>query len=124
MSGHARREETPDVLEWLFVGLSFVLAGIHLYIALPAPAIPVRSTAPFLVIGALFLVVPVAFFTSWWHPLLYLLQALLTCSLGVLWALDGLENAPVGVLTGVPALLVILLAVYLFVREEPSSPDS
>lgn len=121
MGTRAGRFRRPDLPEGLFLLSSLLVATLHLYIAVAATALAIEYTTQFVLLSVLLLVVPGLFFTRVWHPIYYLFHALLTCSLGVVWLLDGMNNFPVGVATGVPATIVVVLSAYLFLRaEEPS----
>lgn len=107
-----------DTLEAIFLGLTLLLAGIHLYLGLFEPAIPDPRVTQFLLIGAAFLAGFVVRFTPLWRPVLYLLGSAFAIFLGALWIFGGGEFFLVGVVTGIAATAFIALALYLFVREE------
>lgn len=108
-----------DAFEWAFLFLTLLLAGIHLYLGLFAASVPAVRATQFVLIGVGLLVGPALFFTPYWQPLLYLLGAMFVLYLGVLWVLGGAEYFEIGVLTGVAATIFVVLALFLFVREEP-----
>lgn len=97
------------------------LAGIHLYLGLFDPVVSGPRTEQFLLIGAAFLAGFLARLTPIWRPVLYLLGAAFGILLGVLWLFSGAERLLLGLLTGAIAMVFIVLALYLFVREESSS---
>jgi hypothetical protein len=107
-----------DALEAAYLLAALALAGIHLYLAVLAPAVPAARTSPFLAIGLLLLLGPLLFFTSAWRPLLYLIGALLALSLGVVWALEGMSYPRVGIAAGLAATVLLFVGAYLFVRAE------
>ena len=102
----------------LFLGATLLLAGIHLYLGLFEPAVPDPQRGQFLAIGIAFLAGFIARLTPLWRPVLYLLGAAFAIFLGGLWLIGGVELFTVGVTTGVVATALIVLALYLFVREE------
>lgn len=106
-----------DPLEGLFWGVTLLLAGIHLYLALFEPTIPEPRVGQFLLIGIAFLAGFLARLTPLWRPVLYLLGVAFALFLGALWIFGGLELFVVGVATGIAATIFIALALYLFVRE-------
>jgi len=107
-----------DAFNWLFLLLSIVLAGIHLYLAILTFSDPDEPTFQFTVIGFAFLIGPVLYFTPYWQTVLYLLWAGFAVFLGVVWVFGGMDYPTVGVATGVVATVFILLALYLFVRAQ------
>ncbi len=116
MSDDGSRDITP--VDGLFLGLTLVLAGIHLFLALFEPATSEPRRVQFIVIGAAFLGGFFIRLTPLWRPILYLLGAAFAVFLGGVWVLGGVENLAVGVLTGSVATAFIALALYLFVRTE------
>ena len=112
----AKRETDP--VTWVFLVLSLVLAGIHLYLGLFAAFVPGDRAIQFALIGVALLAGPIVYFTPYWRSVLYLLGAGFAVYLGVLWVLGGMEYPLIGVLTGITATAFILLALYLFFREE------
>jgi tetrahydromethanopterin S-methyltransferase subunit C len=119
----SQRWKDGDVFEWLFFLSSVTLAGTHFYVALADPLATVGYTRSFVLLGLAILVGPLLYFTTFWNPVFYLLGALLTCSLGVVWVLDGLNRLLIGLITGIPAIGVIILGSYLFLRNETVSLD-
>lgn len=107
-----------DSVVALFLGLTLLLAGIHLYLGLFEPTVPASRRGQFLVIGIAFLAGFIVRLTPLWRPVLYLLGAAFAIFLGGLWLFGGLERFTVGVATGVVSTAFIALALYLFVREE------
>lgn len=107
-----------DSVVALFLGLTLLLAGIHLYLGLFEPTFPASRRGQFLVIGIAFLAGFIFRLTPLWRPVLYLLGAAFAIFLGGLWLFGGLERFTVGVATGVVSTAFIALALYLFVREE------
>lgn len=116
------RTET-DVMNWAFLFLTLLLAGIHLYLGLAAPFVREEHAVQFVVIALALLVGPVLYFTPYWRPVLYLLGAGFAVYLGAIWLLGGMEYLLLGVVTGVTATGFVLLAVYLFYREETASGE-
>lgn len=116
MTGMSRTE--TDVFNWVFLLLTLVLAGIHLYLGLLAPFVPAERAIQFVLIALALLVGPVLYFTPYWQPVLYLLGIGFAAYLGAIWLLGGMEYLPLGVVTGVTATSFILLGLYLFFREE------
>ena len=112
-----KRSET-DSVNWMFLFLSLVLAGIHLYLGLFAAFVPGDRATQFVLIGVALLAGPIVYFTPYWRSVLYLLGAGFAVYLGVLWVLGGMEYPLIGTLTGITATVFILLALYLFFREE------
>lgn len=113
-----------DALTVIFLGLTVVLAGIHLYLALVHPAVTGAQRWQFALIAAAFLVGVLARLSNYWHSLLYLLGAAFALALGVIWLLGDSEPFTIGVLTGVVATAFVVLALYLFVREESRAVSS
>jgi hypothetical protein len=105
-------------VELLFLGVTLSIAGIHLYLGLFEPSISRGRSGQFLLIGAAFLAGFLLRLTPLWQPVLYLLGAAFALFLGALWLLGGGEFFLVGVATGIAATAFIVLALYLFVREE------
>lgn len=108
-------------VEVAFLILTLCLAGIHLYLALFDPTIEGNRVGQFVFIGLAFLAGFVVRLTPLWHPLLYLLGAAFALFLGALWLLGGTERFTIGIATGAVASAFIVLALYLFVREESRS---
>lgn len=104
-------------LDWVFLLLTVVLAGIHFYLGLVAPFVPPVRATQFVVIGVAFIAGVVIYFTSYWRPALYLLGAAFAAYLVILWILGGTEFFAVGATTGVIASVFFVLAVVLFLRE-------
>lgn len=109
-----RSRPTPDAYNWAFLALTLALAGIHLYLGI----VDGRRATQFVLIGLALFAGPVMYFTRLWRPVLYLLGATFVLYLGTLWALGGAERFVVGVGTGVLATAFVLLAIFLFLREE------
>ena len=105
-------------LEGVFLGLTLLLAGIHLYVGLFAPAVPDQQATQFLVIALAFVAGFLVRLTPFWRPVLYLLGVGFAVFLGGLWLLGGVELFYTGIITGVVATVFIILALYLFIREE------
>lgn len=109
--GGASHGERETVCDWLVAGLALVLAGVHLYLGVTA------DEPQFLVVGGLFVLGVVFFFTRYWRAVVYLLASVYVLTLGVLWMLDGMEYHEVGVATGAVSVVFLGLSVYLYVRE-------
>ena len=107
-----------DAVETVFFLLTLILAGIHLYLGVLAPASAGGRETQFLLIGAAFLLGIVLRLTPFWRPILYLLGAGFALYLGVVWLLAGGQQFAAGVATGVVSVAFMTLAVYLFVRAE------
>lgn len=110
-----------DPVEMVFLLFTLALAGIHLYLGLFDPTVTGDRSVQFLLIGAAFLAGFVARITPYWHPTLYLLGAAFAVGLGVLWLLGGTDQFTLGIATGGVASAFIVLALYLFVRDESRS---
>ena len=108
-------------VELLFLGVTLLIAGIHLYLGLFDPTVSGTRSGQFLLIGVAFLAGFLLRLTPLWRPVLYLLGAAFALFLGALWLLDDSERFLVGIGTGVVAAVFIALALYLFVREESAS---
>jgi len=109
--------QTRDGVAWLFFACSVSFAAIHLGIGAWVASAPAVARQ-FLLLGVLALVVPGLFLTRYWQPVLYVVGALVTCVLGVVWLFSGASFYRLGALAGVPALGVLVFGAYLFVREE------
>lgn len=109
--GRAEHGESETVFDWLVVGLALLLAGIHVYLGVTT------DEFQFVILGALFVLGALFFFTGYWRAVVYLLAAVYVGTLGVLWVLGGLQYREVGVVTAVVSVAFFGLAVYLFVRE-------
>lgn len=120
---HLRSPAELDGPDWAFVLVALALAWLHLYLGLFAPAVPGRRAAQFVAIGLVLLAGPLVYFTDYWRPILYLVGATVAGSLGVLWVLDGMAYALAGLLAGVAEAALVLLGVYLFLREERFAAD-
>jgi hypothetical protein len=107
-----------DAIEAVFFGLTLLLAGIHLYLGLFAPDVSESRTVQFLVIGVAFLAGFLARLTPLWRPVLFLLGVGFAIFLAVPWILGGAVYFTISVVTGVAATAFVVLALYLFVREE------
>lgn len=107
-----------DTYDWAFLLFAVVLAGLHLYLGLFAPFVAGDRAVQFVIIGLALLFGPIVYVTSYWQPLLYLLGAGFALYLGVLWILDGMEYLLFGVIAGIAATGLVLLGLYLFLREE------
>lgn len=70
------------------------------------------------------LIGPLLFFTPYWRPSLYLVGIGVGVYLGVIWVLSGMEFLYIGVLTGVVATGLILVAGYLFFRGATEPRDA
>ncbi len=114
-------QEPLNPLRLVFFVLSLTLAGIHLYLGVFAPFTPSGRAIQFTVIALSLLVGPLLYWTSYWRPILYLLGASLAVYLGVLWLLSGMDYFLVGVLTGIVAVGLVALGIYLFVRSEAAA---
>lgn len=119
----SQRWKDADGFEWLFFLSSVMLGVTHLYVAWAQPLDSVEYGGLFVFLGLAILVGPLLYVTAFWNPIFYVIGALLTCSLGVVWILDGLNHLLVGLVTGVPALGVIVLGSYLFLREGTDLPE-
>lgn len=113
----SQRWKDADVFEWLFFLSSVMLAVTHFYVALAEPLTAIEHRRLFVLLGLAILVGPLLYLTRFWNPVFYIIGAILTCSLGVVWVLDGLNHFVIGLITGVPAIGVIVLGSYLFLRE-------
>lgn len=107
-----------DAIEAVFFGLTLLLAGIHLYLGLFAPDVSESRSVQFLVIGVAFLAGFLARLTPLWRPVLYLLGVGFAIFLAALWILSDAVYFTISVVTGVSAAAFVVLALYLFVREE------
>jgi len=113
-----RPANDPDALNWAFLALTVVLAGLHLYLGLFAAFVPDDRATQFVIIALALLFGPVVYFTPYWRPLLYLLGVGFAVYLGSLWLLGGMEYFAFGTVAGLTATSFILLGLYLFYREE------
>lgn len=107
-----------DILNWVFLCLAVVLAGLHLYLGLFAAFVPEDRSIQFVLIGVALLFGPVIYFTSYWQPVLYLLGVGFAMYLGVLWIFGGMEFYLFGIIAGITATNFIFLGLYLFFRDE------
>lgn len=107
-----------DAVDAVFWALTFLLAAIHIYSAILEPAVANGRGRQFLLIGAAFLSGFAVRLTRFWRPILYLLGVGFAISLGVLWALGGVERPAIGLATGVVSVAFILVGIYQFVRGE------
>lgn len=107
-----------DATDLVFWGLTFLLAAIHVYLALFEPAVADGRGRQFLLIGAAFLAGFAVRLTRFWRPILYLLGAGFAIYLGVLWVLGGVERPAIGLATGAVSVAFILVGIYQFVRGE------
>lgn len=99
------------VLDWLVALVALALAAIHVYLGATV------DRPQFFVVGALFVLGVFFFFSKFWRAMLYLLAAVYTASLGILWVLGGMKYAEIGILTGILSVVFIGLAIYLFFRD-------
>lgn len=116
--GPARRGERETAFDWLVAALAVALAGIHVYLGVTA------DRPQFLVVGGLFVLGVVFFFTRYWRAVLYLLAAVYVATLGVLWVLGGMAYRNVGVVTGAISVVFLGLSVYLYVRKSSEESES
>lgn len=107
-----------DAIEAVFFGLTLLLAGIHLYLGLFAPDVSGSRSVQFLLIGVAFLAGFLIRLTPLWRPLLYLLAVGFAIFLAALWILGDAVYVTISVVTSVAAAAFVVLALYLFVREE------
>lgn len=103
------------VLDWLVALAALALAAIHVYLG------STTGRQPFFVVAGLFVLGVLFFFSQYWRAMVYLLAAVYTATLGVLWVLGGMEYAEVGILTGVISVAFISLTIYLFLQESEHS---
>ena len=120
----ATRVRELDLFEVVFLALTILLAGIHIFLALSEPFALGTHSDQFLLIGLAFLAGFFARLTPYWRPVLYLLGTAFAIYLGVLWVLSGTELFVIGAGTGIVATAFIALALYLFVREELRAVES
>ncbi|WP_132058474.1 hypothetical protein [Halorussus amylolyticus] len=113
-----RTSRKPDAVDWLFLLVTLLLAGIHLYLGLFAPFVPGDRETQFVGIALALLVGPLFYFTTYWRPVFYLLGAAFALYLGAVWLFAGMEFLAFGVAAGVVATTFVVLAVYLFLRDE------
>jgi hypothetical protein len=99
----------------LFLGLTFALVGIHLYLGLLAP-LAGTPTTQFVLIGGALLLLLALYPTRYWRSVLYLVVSGLAAVLGVLWLLGGMALPTFGLFAGVVGVVLIPLGAYLFVR--------
>lgn len=116
------RRNDLDGLDWVFLGLTLVLAGIHLYLGVVAPAVTGARAVQFALVAAAFLAGALVYATAYWRPILYLPGIGFALYLGWLWVFGGREYFLFGVVTGLVATAFVLLAFYLFF-DEASSPE-
>jgi len=109
------------VVDWIFFGLTLVLAGIHLYLGFLDPAVTGVRAIQFILIAMAFLVGAAVYITPYWRPVLYLPGIGFALYLGILWVFSELEYVLIGVVTGVVATGFVLLGLYLFFLEVPTS---
>lgn len=107
-----------DAVQFVFLGLTLVLAVIHLSLALLDPVYLGSRSEQFLIIGLAFLAGFAVQLTPYWRPVLYLLGAAFALFLGMVWLLGPSEQFAVSVITAVAVVTFIVFALYLFVREE------
>jgi hypothetical protein len=107
-----------DSIEAVFFALTLLIAGIHLYLGLFAPDVSGSRSVQFLLIGVAFLAGFLIRLTPLWQPLLYLLAVGFAIFLAAIWILGDAVYFTISVVTGVAATAFVVLAVYLFVREE------
>ena len=113
-----------DAFQLVFLGLTLLLSGIHLALAVLDPA-PLGSRAgQFLIIGMAFFAGFVVQLTPYWRPVLYLLGAAFALFLGAVWLLGSTDWLAVGVGTTIVAVAFTILALYLFFREESLAVSS
>lgn len=120
----ATRISELDLLEIVFLALTLLLAGIHIYLALFEPSALGARSDQFLLIGLAFLAGFIVQLTPYWRSVLYLLGTAFAIYLGVLWVLSGTELFVIGAGTGIVATAFIAFALYLFVRDELRAVES
>lgn len=109
--GRASHGERETVFDWLVAALALALGGIHVYLGVAV------DDPRFVVVGGLFVLGVLFFFTEYWRTVVYLLAAVYVATLGVLWVLGGMAYPEVGVATGALSVVFLGLMLYLFVRK-------
>jgi hypothetical protein len=112
------RLRAANATELAFLAVTLLLAGVHLYLGLVTPSVPAERTDQFLLIALAFVLGFVAWFSSLWRPVLYLLGAAFVFFLGAIWVLAGVESIAAGLVAGLAAIAFVILAIVLFVRGE------
>lgn len=123
MTARERLDEF-DALQLVFLGLTLLLSGIHLALAILDPASLGSRAEQFLIIGLAFLAGGVVQLTPYWRPVLYLLGAAFALFLGAVWLLGSTDWLAVGVGTTIVAVAFTILALYLFFRQESLAVSS
>lgn len=113
-----------DAVQLVFLGLTLLLSGIHLGLALLDPASLGSRAEQFLIIGLAFLAGGVVQLTPYWRPVLYLLGAAFALFLGVIWFLGPTDWLTIGAVTTIVAVAFTVLALYLFFRQESLAVSS
>lgn len=113
-----RGDPYRNLLNWLAPLLALALAVLELYVGFVTPATDNALAVPSLGVGVVLLVLVAIFFTDYWRPALYIVLAMVGSYVGVLWLLGGVIFAPLRFLSGVTAIALFALSMFLFYREE------
>lgn len=97
---------------WLAAGLAAVTGVIHLYLYWD------QAFPPFLFAGVVFLGAVVALLLNVYRRLLYVLGIPFTAGQVVIWAAQGMPDMEIAVIDKPVQVLLILLLVYLFLKED------
>lgn len=112
------RDRFGRTLNLVAIGVALLVAAVQLYLGL-APAMRGSTpAAPSVLVGLLLLAVAGSFFTERWHYAAYLVLAFLGSYVGVVWLLGRTLFEPLSLVSGVGALVLFLLSIGLFFREQ------
>lgn len=108
------KHQARQVPNWVVAGLALLLVAVEGYLW----AVDSIAQAPLLaviILGWLGI-----YFTSYWHPILYLVIGLIITAVILFWLIQGLWERPVGLLAMLLKGAFVFLVTYLFYCEEES----
>lgn len=97
---------------WLAAALAAVTGAIHLYLYID------QAFPPFLFAGVVFLGAVVALLVNVYRRLLYALGIPFTAGQIAIWAAQGMPDMDIAIVDKPVQVALILLLVYLFVKED------
>jgi hypothetical protein len=107
-----RQEE--HTLDWIVVVSALLLAAMDLYLW------SVDGVVQYAVLALVVLAWLAVYFTSYWHPILYLLMGLIVTAVILFWLVAAVWDRPAGLLALLLKVGFLFLLGYQFYAEEES----
>lgn len=107
------KHQEQRALDWITVGTTLLLVLVYLYLG------ETSATTTSFVIAAGLVGWLAIYFTEYWEAILYLPMALFLSAVSIVWFVRGTWADPIYLAAIVLHAVILVVAAYLLVREEP-----